>query len=256
MSLAALGGLESKKKEPKGARNVEKKITEDELKRCDGQDGRPAYVAFRGRVYDASGSDLWAGGTHQFRHQAGKDLTADFAAAPHDESVFQRLPSVGKLVAVEQKEVPTLLRAYLDLHPHPISVHFPIALTLASAAFLVLYLVTGIESLVDGAYYALLAGAIVSPITILTGAISWGYNHGHKLTATFKGKASLSVALFATGAITIVLWALNRDALLEREAVGWIYLALVIVMSGLVLSLGKLGGTLVFPPRKKPSHQR
>jgi uncharacterized membrane protein YagU involved in acid resistance len=56
--------------------------------------------------------------------------------------------------------------------------------------------------------------------------------------------------------IAIVLWALNREALFERQTVGWIYLALVIVMSGLVLSLGKLGGALVFPPRRKPSHQR
>jgi predicted heme/steroid binding protein/uncharacterized membrane protein len=235
---------------------MERRITEDELKKCDGQEGRPAYIAFRGKVYDVSGSDLWSGGMHQFRHQAGKDLTADFAAAPHDESVFQRLPSIGKLVAGERKKVPALLSLYLDLHPHPVSVHFPIALTLASAAFLVLYLVTGIESLVDGAYYALLAGAIISPIAILTGAVSWWYNHGHRLTSTFKGKASLSVALFVTGAITIVLWASNRDALLERETIGWIYLALAIVMSSLVLSLGKLGGTLVFPPRKRPSHQR
>ena len=231
-------------------------MTEDELKKCDGQEGRPAYIAFRGRVYDVSGSDLWSGGMHQLRHQAGKDLTIDFAAAPHGESVFQRLPSVGKLVAAEQKEVPALLGLYLDLHPHPISVHFPIALTLASAAFLVLHLVTGIDSLVDGAYYALLAGAIISPITILTGTVSWWLNHGHKLTSTFKGKASLSVALLVTGVTTIVLWALNRDALLERETLGWIYLALVMIMSGLVLSLGKLGGTLVFPSRKKPSHQR
>ena len=235
---------------------MEKQITEDELKRCDGQEGRPAYIALRGVVYDVSGSDLWSGGTHQFRHQAGKDLTADFAAAPHDESVFQRLPSVGKLVAEERKDAPALLSLYLDLHPHPVSVHFPIALTLASAAFLVVYLMTGVDSLADGAYYALLAGAIISPITILTGVVSWWYNHGHNLTSTFKGKASLSVALLVTGVTTIVLWALNRDALLERETVGWIYLALVLVMSVLVLSLGKLGGTLVFPPRKKPSRQR
>ena len=236
--------------------DIEKLITEDDLKRCDGQEGRPAWVAFRGKVYDVSVSRLWSGGTHMKRHQVGKDLTSDFAAAPHDESVFQRLPSVGKLVAAEQKEAPRLLNLYLELHPHPVSVHFPIALTLASAAFLVLYLVTGIESLVDGAYYSLLGGAVIAPITILTGAVSWWYNHGHKLTSTFNGKAGLSVALFVTGVAAVVLWALNRDAFLEREAVGWVYFALVIVMSGLVLSLGKLGGALVFPPRKRPGQKR
>jgi len=234
----------------------EKQITEDELGRCDGQDGRPAYVAYQGKVYDVSASGLWTGGMHMKRHQVGEDLTSEFAAAPHDESVLQRLPLVGKLAAAEQKEAPRLLSLYLDLQPHPVSVHFPIALTLACAAFLVIHLVTGIDSLVDGAYYALLGGAIVAPVTMLTGAVSWWFNHGHKLTSTFRGKAGLSVALMVTGVVTIVLWALNRDAFLEREAVGWVYFALVIVMSGLVLSLGKLGGELVFPPSKRPGQKR
>lgn len=158
---------------------------------------------------------------------------------------------VGTLVAAKQAKANPLLEAYLDLHPHPVSVHFPIALTLASAAFLILYLVAGIESLVDAAYYALLGGLVIAPIAMLTGAASWWYNHGHRLTGTFKGKASLSVALMVTGVVTVVLWSLNRNALLDREAVGWVYLGLVVVMCGLVLSLGKLGGALVSPPRKK-----
>lgn len=235
---------------------MDKQITEDKLRKFDGQEGRPAYFAFRGEVYDVSGSGHWPGGTHKLRHHAGKDLTAEFASAPHDESVIHRFPSVGRLIAAEQVELPALLRLCLNLHPHPVSVHFPIALTLTSAAFLVLYLVAGIEGLVDGAFYTLLAGAIISPIAILTGAVSWWYNHGHKLTSTFKGKAILSAVLFVIGTITITLWALNRDAISERDTVGWTYFALVIVMSVLVLSLGKLGGLLVFPQRKKTNRQR
>ena len=230
---------------------MEKQITGEELKRCDGQEGRPAWIAYRGKVYDVSASQRWSGGLHMKRHQVGRALTSEFPAAPHDESVFQRLPLVGKLVALEQKRSLPLLDAYLDLHPHPVSVHFPIALTLTSAAFLLIYLATGIGSLVDGAYYALLSGAVIAPITMLTGVVSWWYNHGHKLTSTFKGKAGLSMALTVTGVVTVVLWALNRDALLERQAAGWVYLALVMVMCVLVLALGKLGGTLVFPARKK-----
>jgi predicted heme/steroid binding protein/uncharacterized membrane protein len=236
--------------------DTERQITEDELKECDGQGGRPAWVAYRGKVYDVSASERWAGGTHMKRHQVGGDLTSEFAAAPHDESVLQRMPVVGRLVTAEQKRLHPLLDAYLDLHPHPVSVHFPIALTLASAAFLLIYLMTGIESLVDGAYYALLGGAVIAPVTMVTGAVSWWFNYGHKLRSPFQGKASLSMALALVAVATIVLWALNRDALVERNAVGWVYFALMLVMSGLVLSLGKLGGALVFPPRKKPGQKR
>jgi predicted heme/steroid binding protein/uncharacterized membrane protein len=236
--------------------DIERQITEDELRKCDGQEGRPAWVAYRGKVYDVSTSERWPGALHMKRHQAGRDLTGEFAAAPHDESVLQRMPVVGKLVATEQARPNPLLDIYLDLHLHPVSVHFPIALTLASAAFLILYLLTGIESLVDAAYYALLGGAVVAPVTMLTGAVSWWFNYGHKLKSPFQGKAGLSMALAVVAVATAVLWALNRDALLEREAVGWVCLALVLVMCGLVLLLGKLGGALVFPPRRKAGQRR
>lgn len=235
--------------------DTEKQITEEELKRCDGQEGRPAWVAYRGKVYDVSASQRWPGGMHMKRHQGGRNLTSEFAAAPHDEKVFERFPVVGTLVAAEQKRSNPLVDAYLDLHPHPVSVHFPVALTLASAAFLILYLLTGMESLVDAAYYALLGGVAIAPVTMLTGAVSWWFNYGHKLRSPFQGKAGLSIALAVVGGAAVVLWALNREALLEREPVGWVYFALVMVMSGLVLSLGKLGGALVFPPRKKPGQK-
>lgn len=229
---------------------MEKQVTVEELKRCDGQDGRPAYVAFRGRVYDVSESVMWASGRHRGRHQAGQDLTAELAAAPHDEEVLQRMPLVGTLVTTKEKDKSSLLTTYSDLHPHPVSIHFPIALTLTSAGFLMAYLATGIDGLVDSAFYALMAGVVVSPVAILTGAVSWWYNHGHKLTTVFKGKAGLSAALFPAQLTAVTLWALNRQALSEGETIGWVYLALVMIMAGLVLFLGKLGGTLVFPPRK------
>jgi uncharacterized membrane protein len=159
---------------------------------------------------------------------------------------------VGTLIGPERKELPTLLRSYLDLHPHPIAVHFPIALTLAAAGFLILYLLTKIAGLVDSAYYTLLTGVIVSPMAIIAGAISWWYNYRRKLTMIFKGKASLAIVLFVVEVVVVILWSMNRDALLDRKAIGWVYFALVIVMSGLVISLGKLGGDLVFPSKKRP----
>ena len=236
--------------------NQDRQITEDELQKYDGQDGRPAYVAFKGKVYDVSGSKLWPGGMHQRRHKAGKDLTADLAAAPHSEVIFQRVPAVGTLIKAPEKEMNPLLRLYLDLHPHPVSTHFPIALTLAATGFLILHFLTGIDGLVDSAYYTLLAGIIISPLTMLSGASSWWYNYQHKLTGIFKGKASLSVALFVVEIVTIILWATHRQALLDREGIGWLYFALAIVMSGLVLLLGRLGGQIVFPPRPKKNQKQ
>lgn len=66
-----------------------------ELAGYDGRSGRPAYVAYKGKVYDVSSSSLWSDGEHQMEHYAGKDLTMEMASAPHAEEVFDRVVEVG-----------------------------------------------------------------------------------------------------------------------------------------------------------------
>jgi predicted heme/steroid binding protein len=75
-----------------------RKFTLEELKQYDGKNGTPVYIAYQGKVYDASGSDLWSTGEHMGLHQAGKDLTEEIELAPHREEVLERLKQVGTLV--------------------------------------------------------------------------------------------------------------------------------------------------------------
>lgn len=74
-----------------------KKFTLDELKQYDGKDGRPAYIAFNGKVYDVTDSFMWADGDHQGQHSAGKDLTSEIGMAPHGEEMLERVKLVGVL---------------------------------------------------------------------------------------------------------------------------------------------------------------
>ena len=57
------------------ALGAEPHYTETELRRFDGQQGRPAYIAYAGIVYDVTHSALWRGGMHKNLHYAGLDLT-------------------------------------------------------------------------------------------------------------------------------------------------------------------------------------
>jgi predicted heme/steroid binding protein len=74
-----------------------KSFTREELSRCDGRDGRRAYVAYGGKVYDVTDSFLWKGGRHQVLHAAGEDLTGEIAAAPHGPDLLERVPVIGVL---------------------------------------------------------------------------------------------------------------------------------------------------------------
>ena len=75
-----------------------KKFSFEELKQYNGQGGKPVYIAFNGKVYDASSSSSWSGGTHKATHQAGKDLAQEILSAPHGEEVFAKVKQVGVLV--------------------------------------------------------------------------------------------------------------------------------------------------------------
>ena len=76
----------------------QKKITEQELAENNGKNGKPAYLAYKGKVYDVTDSSFWIDGDHLGMHEAGKDLTAELEMAPHREETLQRVKIVGTLV--------------------------------------------------------------------------------------------------------------------------------------------------------------
>ena len=74
-----------------------KRFSREELARYNGKDGAPAYIAYKGKVYDVSASFLWQNGRHQVVHNAGEDLTDALEQAPHGADMLERLPVVGTL---------------------------------------------------------------------------------------------------------------------------------------------------------------
>ena len=71
-----------------------KKFTIEELAKFNGQDGNPAYIAFKGKVYDVTDGIL-LGGDHLGEHQSGKDLTEEIDIAPHGPENVDRVKLVG-----------------------------------------------------------------------------------------------------------------------------------------------------------------
>jgi predicted heme/steroid binding protein len=74
-------------------------LTLAELAKFDGADGKPAYVAVDGVIYDMSKVKAWKKGRHH-GNIAGKDLTEVIKKkSPHGLKVLKKLPVAGKLKA-------------------------------------------------------------------------------------------------------------------------------------------------------------
>lgn len=71
--------------------------TKGQLALRNGQDKPQIWVAFKGQIYDVSGSRLWKDGKH-YEHWAGQDLTEELSDAPHTDSVFEKFTIVGTLI--------------------------------------------------------------------------------------------------------------------------------------------------------------
>jgi len=78
-------------------------LSVEELHSFDGKDGRPAYVAFNGIIYDVTASRAWKEGSHLKKHLAGHDLTDALKTAPHKEDKILAMPLVGNFIESRQK---------------------------------------------------------------------------------------------------------------------------------------------------------
>jgi predicted heme/steroid binding protein/uncharacterized membrane protein len=230
-----------------------REFTYEELLSFDGKEGRPVYIAFQGRIYDVTKSPLWSKGLHMNRHSAGKDLTGEISAAPHETEVLERYPQVGVLKkgpSEELKHLPPMLQNFLKKfpmtrrHPHPMIVHFPLAFLMASSLFVLLHLLLKNPSFETTSFYLLILGAIASPFAMATGVLTWWINYRLKLTLFVKRKIQFSILLLVLE-VVLISWRSSQSQIFSS-----LYFILVILLTPIVSLLGYYGGQMTFPTEK------
>lgn len=231
-----------------------------ELAEFNGENGKPAYVAHKGKVYDITESKLWRNGAHMKRHRAGQDLSADIQGAPHESDVLERFPQVGTL----KKEAPevaeiTIPRALdwllekvpmLRRHPHPMTVHFPIVFSFSATIFNILYLLTGVNSMETTAFHCLGAGILFTIVAIATGLYTWWLNYMAKPLRAVNIKLTFALILLVVEIIAFI-WRLKVPQVMDSiQGVNIIYLLLVLSLFPIVVVIGWFGAFLTFPVEK------
>jgi uncharacterized membrane protein len=190
------------------------------------------------------------------RHQAGRDLTEDITAAPHDHKVLERFPQVGVLAPGKDpmdEGVPDFLLALcrrfpmLRRHPHPMTVHFPIAFMVLVPILNFLYLATGDGCIEKSALYVLVAGLFAAPVAMVTGPYNWWLNYGGRWTRTIGIKIGASLLLLVL-ILTAFLWRMMQpDIMMAAGGARVVYLGLTLALPAVVIVLGWFGAKMTFP---------
>lgn len=220
-----------------------RKFSESQIKEYDGQDGRPTYVVYKGKVYDLTDSVRWPNGKHMGSHTAGKDLSGFIENAPHDESLLSKFPIVG--VFEPEAEEAGLGKLIRTLHLHPKLVHFPIAYAVLTPVLALAYLLIGNTNLESASYYLLIFVFLSSPFGGLTGYASWKLNYGGAPRGVFSRKKLLSILLVLDSTICLIWRTIQPEILTSFSAQSYIYLVLLLIMPPIAIVLGHEGGQLV-----------
>jgi len=230
----------------------------ESLSTFNGKDGKPVYIAHKGRVIDVSTSKLWKTGLHMKRHQAGCDLTSDIEAAPHGPEVLDTFPQVGTLMKKEKTEgpLPKFLEIMMDRfpflrrHPHPMIVHFPIAFMIAPGLFCLLYLITGFKSFETTAFHCLGAGILFSVPAILTGFFTWWLNYQAKPMRPVKIKILFSIFLIAVASVAFLWRVMFPVIFMSLTIESILYFLVILSLIPIVAVIGWYGSALTFPLEK------
>ncbi len=222
----------------------DRQFTFEELKQFDGKEGRAAYVAFKGKVYDVSTSKLWKGGSHAALHVAGVDLTEDIVRAPHGEDNLSKVAVVGQLVrkVTAQQQ---FARRFENLHPHSTAVHVSVSYAPIALIFLVVWHFGRQPAFESASFVLLICGLIAATVSGTTGILSWMVSYESKTTETFNAKMALSVLLLVIVLGTFI-WRLTGYDRILNAPLKFVYLSSFFVQAVICLVLDHYGKKIVY----------
>jgi len=236
-------------------------MTIDELKLYDGRNNNRAYIAYKNVVYDVTESSFWQGGDHQGVHSAGVDLTSALSDAPHGDDVFKTFPEVATLDEEEptktvkektteqntSQDSKTYLRSlYRKYHPHPMTVHFPIALHIFASVFDIIFLMYPKEVYALIVFYSLVVATVMGFVAMIPGLFSWWLNYNFSTHRAFIIKIVVSFVTLLLGIIAITIYLDYPTAIYDFSFLGITYHAIVLITGINVLILGYYGGKIVW----------
>lgn len=226
-----------------------KKFSERELIEYDGKNGRRAFIAFNGKVYDVTDSSKWREGLHFRAHSAGIDLSNSLNDSTHGPEVLAGFPVVGDFDTAEEiSSFKRFLVYTANRHAHSIFSHFTVSSFVLAPIILICSMAIPtwkpFESL---SFQLLFIGFLSLPFSISTGLISWWAKYSFDLSGLIKKKLMFSFFLLIVSTIIVFWRLLGSDLILWNLSLWLLYACLNLFAFLCNAILGKVGGELTFP---------
>ena len=220
-------------------------MTLEKLQQYNGQNGRKAYVAYKGKIYDVTGNRFWKNGIHKRIHKAGLDLTEAMENAPHAEEVFSGFSIVGTLKESHPSKN-YWVEWYRKYHPHPMLVHFPIALHLFSGGLDLLFFFQPEASYATAVFYTFFIATVTGGLAMIPGILSWWLNYDLAFTSIFVIKLSLSIITLLLGIVGIIIYLNDPDVVYLMNLPSIIYHGIVLLTTLTVVVVAYYGAKLTW----------
>lgn len=257
-------------------------MTKEQLKEFNGKDGKPAYIGYKGKVYDISKSDFWPAGEHMGRFKAGEDLTDSIDMSPHGEKNIFRyeavdtledgtvqdtntetvVPNSENMLSDMDKKMMAKRQWYKKNHPHPKIIHFSIGM-FGLAFFLQILAI--VLHIIDYTKLEMPVASFISLFSVLTtvfaivftlpaiasGALSFYINYNGFANSILKKKMAGSIALLIVSVIAAFIGYNETSSTLSYNPIFSVYTLLSLVNFIIVTFIAANGGKITWPQDKK-----
>ncbi|MBI3990636.1 MAG: hypothetical protein HY350_00655 [Candidatus Omnitrophica bacterium] len=129
---------------------------------------------------------------------------------------------------------------------HPISVTLPLAFFSTALLLSIISLIFNNPEMDRSGIILLAIGTFTAPIAFASGLFDWLKKYKGRPYFITRQKIGISIALLALSIICLIWRAFTPQLLTVESPLKWLYLLLLAILFALGVSLGHLGGRLVY----------
>jgi len=142
-----------------------------------------------------------------------------------------------------------LVNWYKKYHPHPMLVHFPIALHFFAGGLDLLFFFLPKSSFATAIFYTFWAAIITGFFAMIPGIFSWWINYNLSWTRIFIVKLLLSILNLLLGTLAISLYLANPELVFTLSLESIVYHVIVLATMVFVAIVGYYGAKLTWSKR-------